>query len=246
MHIRWLHIPKTGQTFAITLFLFGCPIDISKKAIRYMIESQHPSKVAIAVKKYKPSSCNSSYGHIMMPMNGHKPYNEFKEKKRLCLFLRHPSSRQISHYEYFKAFNRNKKPWGKYDTWIASNSNLHCQTKMLNGFQCNFNMKITSQHLQKAIKILNDDSLFIGLQEKWDTSIALFHCKFMKQSEIFEEELLNIHKTAYKNSISYANVHDDKDEYLYNHASSIFYKQIMQYNTCIQYLLNHPHKSLRL
>jgi len=35
--LRWLHIQKCGQSFASTVFLFGCPLDVARQALRFLV-----------------------------------------------------------------------------------------------------------------------------------------------------------------------------------------------------------------
>jgi hypothetical protein len=74
--------------------------------------------------------------------------------------------------------------------WIAAARYpglLGCQVKMLLGRSCVEKCPLREMDVEKAKDVLENSLAFVGLQEKWDSSVHAFHAQF--GGKLFEEEL---------------------------------------------------------
>ena len=217
--LRWLHIQKCGQSFASTVFLFGCPQDIARQALRFLSTTKDTKKVLHADQRWLNDciASNATFGIILRPMGGHSPHvGSPQVSSHLAVMLREPEQRLLSHFEYFVAESHpaahgpvrllfpGRMPnatrgmpaqQSKYHDWIRNQANWHCQTKMLTGLACNSPVQVMPSRVNQALQVVQR-AAFVGLLEEWPTSVALFHCKFMGGVGILAEELLNIHKST--------------------------------------------------
>ena len=217
--LRWLHIQKCGQSFASTVFLFGCPQDIARKALRFLSTTKDTKKVLHADQRWLNDciASNATFGIILRPMGGHSPHvGSPQVASHLAVMLREPEQRLLSHFEYFVAESHpaahgpvrllfpGRMPnatrgmsaqLSKYHDWIRNQANWHCQTKMLTGLACNSPVQVMPSRVNQALQVVQR-AAFVGLLEEWPTGVALFHCKFMGGVGILAEELLNIHKST--------------------------------------------------
>ena len=155
--LRWLHIPKTGSTFANTMYHYGCPKvpgnvflptwkDCAKTKFcePSALESYYP-------RRFPPNIwCNK----LILPFVGHDPVTEGLWNITATIF-REPQARLCSHYR-FSLLHGRVKPWAKVEKMprlasmrvrgkmltfkefgIKYRSLKGCQTKMLFGFFCN-------------------------------------------------------------------------------------------------------------
>ena len=192
--LRWMHIQKTGQSFASTMLLFGCPLAIAEPAMQFLYSSHDRKKVLQADQRWRPawppcSNASSTFGTILGPFGGHFPLRP-SQIGRLVVMLRDPQQRLLSQYEYFgHQIN--------FSVWVRNRAHFHCQTKMLTGSACEAAVPVTSERLAQAIaSVKGSDVAFVGILEHWELSIALFHCRFMRGSAVRREELSNLHLCA--------------------------------------------------
>ena len=217
--LRWLHIQKCGQSFASTVFLFGCPQDIARQALRFLSTTKDTKKVLHADQSWLNDciASHATFGIILRPMGGHSPHvGSPQDASHLAVMLREPEQRLLSHFEYFVAESHpaahgpvrllfpGRMPnatrgmpaqLSKYHDWIRNQANWHCQTKMLTGLACNSPVQVMPSRVNQALQVVQR-AAFVGLLEEWPTGVALFHCKFMGGVGILAEELLNIHKST--------------------------------------------------
>jgi len=55
---------------------------------------------------------------------------------------------------------------------------LGCQARMLLGYQCHAGRPLTADEVSTAVSIVHERLLFVGLQEKWQLSVCLWHARF--------------------------------------------------------------------
>ena len=95
---------------------------------------------------------------------GHKirPYVDLSGDVKYFTFLREPVKRCISHYQ-FQVHNMGQSH--PYDYWIGNEHYRNYQTQKIAGVQ----------DVEKAIEILEERFLFVGLTEKFDESLGLLN-----------------------------------------------------------------------
>lgn len=95
---------------------------------------------------------------------GHKirPYVELGDDIQYYTFFRDPIKRCISHYQFqIQKMNRTDK----FEDWIKEEHYINYQTKKIAGMA----------DVEKAIEILEERFVFVGLTEKFDESLTLFN-----------------------------------------------------------------------
>ena len=96
--LRWIHIPKCGQGFAITLIAWGCEPTLAESAIRYLVKSKRPSRIAQMVKEYPlVETCSHAGRTVIPPVASHYPVNRSTDLGNVAVMFREPSERLRSH-----------------------------------------------------------------------------------------------------------------------------------------------------
>ena len=97
-----------------------------------------------------------------------------------------------------------------------------CATKMLLGRNCCEKCPVSEADVQEATRVLTDEVIFVGLQNRWEDSINTFHTYFGGQ--LYPEELLTFRANT-KNRVKtqaervvHRYTHDDTDERMYSVA----------------------------
>jgi hypothetical protein len=58
VNIRWVHMVKCGQTFATTVYAWGCEAKIATPAINFLVSSRSPGKVIRAAHQWRAENCS--------------------------------------------------------------------------------------------------------------------------------------------------------------------------------------------
>eukprot|EP00981_Chlorochromonas_danica_P012966 scaffold5626_cov258-Ochromonas_danica.AAC.7 len=102
-----------------------------------------------------------------------------------------------------------------------------CQTRMVLGKNCIDSYQLTTADLDRAKARLKDGFAFIGLTEKWNESVHLFHQKF--GGKLFGEELQRPTKKTFiklklrvRAWLVKGNYEDPWDDDLYHYAEELF------------------------
>ena len=102
-----------------------------------------------------------------------------------------------------------------------------CMTKMILGRQCSERYKITIADLQEAKRIVRNEFAFVGITERWDESIRLFHG--MHGGKMFSDEMFARYRDSPKavENVRKAleNSYDYFDEEIYDTALEVFERQ---------------------
>lgn len=222
MPITWMHIPKTGSSFANTLFHHTgiCPT-FPDEAI-YLLNNQ--SKVLANIQErypqystffddldeflgQHPSACPGILQEAEQEGQTHVyPSHHFglgdvygRVKGHLMGFFRQPEQRHLSGF-YDRAqqwpydkYHRDPKSPREYAEYFAG-----CQVKMLtrSGIKpCSISPENpTDEEVSLAITRVQEGFAFIGLTEEWELSMCLFHRMFGQDCD--GADFVNIHPSG--------------------------------------------------
>ena len=188
--LRWLHFPKCGATFAVSILSYTCSEHLPAWHIAGMAlrGGQIDVRMARALRarhRYHGSRCS---GRLLLPFHGHSPVPSMRRAgygPELVAMFRKPAQRLIS------AFLDNYHAWGlppkvrlslkgRAPT-IAAFARFPgiagCMAKMLAGHQCAAQVELRDgKVLRQALATLRSPRVaFVGLVEEWEASVCLFH-----------------------------------------------------------------------
>lgn len=240
--IKWVHFPKTGSTFCLTLQ----HICQSYKFETFLSSYENISSIPISLTKgcvyFNPASTRiaTCYFHQHRPIPpSTKSYTNY-----VGLF-REPNSRVVSafldhqHHEGMSVeiIDRHKKKYSNltkvnvseaFEAYLALPGMKGCQVKMLIGYPCVADVNITQEMMDKAFMIVNSMK-FVGLTERYNESIIAFHHVAGNSSTPHAIELQSYRIRIMKRfddivskAINVIGYHDEYDTALYQEVSRVF------------------------
>ena len=183
--VYWLHIPKAGTSFLNTIFHWACP--------------RVPSEIFLAkgIRSFYHRNwqqwawCDVEFTDINP---GHFPYVESRDRGHGVGLFRKPQQRIMSafaaglHHYGMKASDsiqmrdtvleaaRKNDYMGSLRAYVNWPGISSCQTKMILGYKCASDKPtLGSEDLRRAMDIVENDFLFVGITEDFDMSVCLFH-----------------------------------------------------------------------
>ena len=183
--VRWLHVPKCGATFGLTVIRHACPELASWHTVYMALRGGRVDiRFSHAVGARHGSRGTRCAGRLRLPFTGHRPI--LPRDTDVVAIFRRPAQRIIS------AFLDNYHVWGlpgreraamkaaapTIGAFARYPGVAGCMSKMLAGRECGSRLaaREASAVLEKAIRFLRSKRLaFVGLSERWDESICLFH-----------------------------------------------------------------------
>jgi len=212
---EWLHIPKTGSSFAATLWSFACTrrghIDLSISNDVGGSQSLPWSKNRIFHDMYEqaltaryPSEIYCHRDVIGSESIGHRPVTRDNVLDfNVAGFFRQPEERLSSAFDHglhstgFRnktdLYQRCRYPEpGNFTCYATYPGIAGCQTRMLTGAECASHQFETpgTQRIHSGIENMRDMA-FVGLTEEWGESICQFHKRFGGIPQ--QEQFGNIH-----------------------------------------------------
>ncbi|CAE7676867.1 hypothetical protein AK812_SmicGene10751 [Symbiodinium microadriaticum] len=254
-NIRWLHFPKAGTSFAATLWNYACgqeaPLDLS---VSPLASPDCQACYDLALKGRYPPDQYCREGVLSSRFETqHNPVSQMQtryEKWQVVGMFRRPAQRLISAYhnglhasgfqkeEYqdmVQACTRGEKAVACYARYpgIAG-----CTARMLTGGDCaEASSKRNGepfdggrQRLRQALEML-EDMAFVGLTERWDESVCLFHRMFggsVSTAQLVDFHSGGSHQDLYDESVLNG-FRDQVDEKIYAAAERRFEKLLEQY-----------------
>jgi len=217
--LAWLHIPKSGTSFANVLLGTGCPgLDDGD-----IMDVSFANADGQMVGNFMSSHCHRCIaGFRLCP--GHNPVgaacNEWSQHEgHFVSMFRSPEQRLLSGY-YAKRHGL-RDYTGPFDEThpLMSYAKLMqgCTTRMLIGLPCGISHPSTPPHVptenqtQLAISRLSGFA-FIGLTDQWELSVCLFHAMF--GGECQSREFANVRPHSY-----YEHMSDASGAVRANHSS---------------------------
>jgi hypothetical protein len=232
--VSWLHIPKTGTSFANTLVTWGCP---SLDNHAYVGEHHPDGGKGEYLKEFMydhRSECKTGFslcgGHL--PIGVPKCTDLKTHSASLVGMFRQPEQRIMSGYYngyHSMDYDPAKPPTlSEYARYVVG-----CSVHMMTGRGCGSQHVIDEQDLEVALMRLDDAFAFVGITEEWNLSACLFHAMF--GSDIHYRELLNVRpgnestKGEAYDTTALDGFIDEWDGRLYDHAYNIFWSSIRHF-----------------
>jgi len=218
VQIRWVHIAKCGQSFATTIYAWGCEPAIAKHAIDFLVTSKSPSKVTQAAHRWKAENCSVPHRHVIPPVESHFPVDYKRDAGHVVTMFRSPKQRNLSDKAYFH----------------RTQTELGHQTYMMTGTK-----RPTLVDAKAAARMVSGrELLFAGILERWNESIVLFHCMFMPETKPLQAQLENLHPGTSSNeqgaNVNKSDIPDDPaDELLYISALHRFDRDVTAHRSCV-------------
>eukprot|EP00931_Biecheleriopsis_adriatica_P101930 TRINITY_DN76979_c0_g1_i1.p1 TRINITY_DN76979_c0_g1~~TRINITY_DN76979_c0_g1_i1.p1 ORF type:complete len:338 (-),score=35.80 TRINITY_DN76979_c0_g1_i1:265-1221(-) len=227
--IRWLHVQKTGQTFAITALRYGCP-RCADEYTQYLKTSESHTKVRDSIETYPPvRCCDPEKVFLEKDAWVHEPVRA-KDLGHIVLMLRDPIQRSLSALSFFRGAALEKAKQGDPKAIHDMRKRFKNEMRQQSLFLMEGNEKQRTA-VAVAERISGPDVLFVGLVEEWDLSIRLFHSVF-EAPPLRPEELMNLHPTKNKQTDHYAlpsflhNITDETEDKLYLAGKTRFYADV--------------------
>jgi hypothetical protein len=261
--ITWMHIQKTSSWLGDFVLLWACPSLLS--SYEDLIKEKHSIHGHGDIFFYDKylnlrdlkTDCKAELVPIKEYYSFHDPYipSEKLSNSIIITMVRNPMERLLSGFLFrdglhliednkVKQTIRNSNyPILAYATTPGISS---CQTKMIIGYTCNHNIKITYDFIDLAKQRIENVFSFVGLTEESNATGELFYAMFghnlsplddtnrykrpCRQKYRANNDHPHTKKEALKNILRYHNWTDEADEVLYRHAQELFYRRCRQYN----------------
>lgn len=197
--IRWLHIPKTGTSFANVVWHYGCPNIPAGASIgnyderfegslndTYPIEKNCPYLINHSPSTHKPigeKEWEENYGNFVAMFR--EPTDRIKSAFKMnkhCIQDCNPENNRMWECDAVRDIDRRNTT--ACDTVKAARCMAEyalaepaqgCQTKMVYGVPCTADMRIDPSKRKLAAQRVAKGFAFVGLVEEWDLSVCLFH-----------------------------------------------------------------------
>ena len=195
--IRWLHIPKAGQSFFLTTLLYACRGNVSLVDEVHGFLSAHRNltrKLQHVVKQFRIADFALCPGFRTPVIVGHAGISG--DATATVGLLRQPRQRLLSFCASSRAYQG-----GLFKDCLALSVSGHLGVVVLqlSGLAVGNSAKPLPLPLTKSIVREALGRLarlrFIGLQEEWASSVALFHTVLMPSTPVVASEEANIHET---------------------------------------------------
>jgi hypothetical protein len=161
----------------------------------------------------------------LVSIAGHqiKPHSDLKDlcpNVRYFTLLRNPVQRTASHYQYGVQRMGEKQP---FEEWINEEKRRNVQTKHIAG----------SADLDLAIKILNEECLFVGLIERFDESLVMLKQRLgdprldirYRRENVARDSSIKNELTEDPRTSRLLDESNDIDNALYEHVVTRIYEQ---------------------
>ena len=247
----YVHVPKCGSSFGSVLLFTGCP------GVPRMMRDDKTLRKPSLYRSYINHHCHSAFARFK---NGHDPLPRSavaKNSGHIVTMLRRPEDRFVSAFlhnlhDCTAMHNRwleDGERWDEKRLRIALRKNSTavpllkqffecvrgCATNMMAGRVCNAGRPDVDT-AARARTVLRSHVGFVGLQEEYNTSVALWERMFGLRKKLPDVVYHNTRPNglgAYKSQV-YAlvqqlDLRDEEDEELYDEASKWFAKRRAEY-----------------
>lgn len=261
VHVRWLHAPKTGTSFANTLIRWGCPNSgetfITPRKER-PANLTHPLTTThswdwlflnASGRSWLRAHCTPRLARhrgdrIRYAFNMHKGLERWEVRHAAGLF-RLPLQRVYSNYVHLsKHYNENRAPRESIASFVTRTEFWSQQSKLLLGRHYRDQRVLTDEDVRNAVMMVKS-MLFVGLTEHFQLSCRLFHAMLggVPHQAQFENVRPGINR--YRNQALRAadfrydeavfnGWRDKADDVVYEAARDRFWKDVQRYATEIE------------
>lgn len=262
--LLWLHIPKTGTSFANTLIRWGCPP--ARLDVFVVPRKERPAQIQLSLNTtlawdwlfdssrgrrwlrlncpQRLSTTDKVTGKIVYSFNIHAPLQKLLVNDTVAMF-RLPLQRTYSNYLHIdRHYDDEKQSRMTLKEFFQKPQFLSQQTKLLLGYDYRFNGVLSKKQAIEASKMI-DRLAFVGLTEYFELSVRLFHAKFggVPHRAQFENVRPSIqrYKLAGKRHCSFrydeadfGDWKDEPDEIVYNSARLRFWRDVCHFRKHIE------------
>lgn len=227
--LAWLHVPKTGTSFANTLASWACT-DLAESDFAGNGEDGGNDALLGNFMEHHGHQCKEGFSLC----NGHSPISRDScndwdaHEGHFVGMFREPEQRIIAGY------NQNCHDVPGRDHTLRSYAEMvaGCSVKMLNGQECGANITVTSDMVKHGIRRIEEGFAFAGLTEEWALSVCLFHT--MYGGKCHPREFVDVRPGLMHRDMPYDISEldgwvDPFDGALYAHASTVFWDNIAKY-----------------
>ncbi|CDF36347.1 unnamed protein product [Chondrus crispus] len=196
--LRWLHIPKTGTSFVNTLVRWGCTNVAAETFV--VPRKERPQEMHLALPEtlswdwlFKNQSgrgwlrthCRERLvthhpitGSLHYSLYMHRALKNW-ETVNAVAFFRLPLQRMYSNYMHLSLhYNESREPRESLQSFLTKKQFWSQQTKMLLGRHYRDPRPVSMVDAQKAVLIVKESLMFVGLTEEFVLSCRLFHATF--------------------------------------------------------------------
>jgi hypothetical protein len=231
-NLAWLHIPKTGTSFANILLSYFCP-DMPEdvkidRSYSDAFESFVPHFMSTDGRKYCPTDFNlCSAGHKPIQRSG-RCMGWSKNSPNFVAMFRQPEQRIISGFRHNLHDCSNKKlTLPEYARRISGTA-----VRMMNGYGPRKHHAVNSDMVDTALHRLETGFASVGLTEEWSLSVCLFHKMLGGKPQ--KRDFLDVrpgvhHKDEYDIS-GLENYTDPFDGPVYESAKKLFWSNVNKFN----------------
>lgn len=178
--VRWMHIPKTGSTFGLTVIRHACHDVLPAWHTMYMAlrGGRLDVRLARAVGARRAERGSRCGGRLLLPLVGHLALRP--QERGVVAMFRRPTQRLISAFldnyhawglpgeerRAMKAASRTVASWARYPGVEG------CMAKMLAGRDCASRIGAGERQavLRAALQAL-PSLTYVGIVERWDASV---------------------------------------------------------------------------
>ena len=195
--VRFVHFPKCGTSFTYTLVAHRCAHVMSVDDLHAQLRIDQGGFQARQVEQRLISAARAAGepgltstprtvcgGRLTLPIFGHMPVRPGGAATLVGMFRR-PAQRLISAFLHGKhavgsgLWQRGQRD-AQYDAlnlsaWARHPGIAGCMTKMLTGHQCADGVAVTAQLVRDALRTLRGRFRFVGIVERWELSVCLYH-----------------------------------------------------------------------
>ena len=194
--LRWLHIPKAGTSFGTTVYHYLNDLAVARNASTWRLpEDARPfcddghknrldgrcsAMMTELMLKYPPKRYLGHDTLVDLRLAGHDPLASASEARAAVALFREPRARMISHYFWFEGEkerreNASNAAFGTAGAVHAyATQHLGCQTRMVLGQSCWSHEPLNRSEVKAAQRRL-EDFAFVGITDRYDESVCLFH-----------------------------------------------------------------------
>lgn len=197
--LAWLHIPKTGTSFANTVYHYGC-----NGTMLPVTATVAPNEVPIRPLQANWPIQQYCAGGFYQDLNVHHRVYYATQFGNVVTMMREPSALKESMYSFLVAWRMHRRAagsWGLRNSSIADLVHSRrmafgtfaqlpevrgCLTKSILGLGCLtldarlLNRANEEELFKRASWLLEHGFAFVGLTEEWDKSVCLFHAMYGK------------------------------------------------------------------
>jgi hypothetical protein len=236
--VRWVHVPKCGTTMIVSILHYACARQLPAWHLTYMVLLGNEPALrlahALGLRREAGRPGLACDGALELPFLGHVPVAS--RETRLVAMFRRPGQRIISAWadrRHADGMDRQVRQRMPSNISVADFARFEgtagCATKLLTGSRCAASVAVDDRRVGRAVALLRSERFaFVGLVERWDESVCLFHATMGVGTSPIVGELGHFGHSA---ASTRAGVHDEgalggfvdaADERLYAAARAIF------------------------